>query len=114
MIFFPFLLLAVTISFCDGESEIPGEYIVFFTDDSDKMATRERLFARAEQQQESQPPQLLMELRQGIAVEGLTEEVAREWENDEAVAQVVPVSIAESGCTFCSLCEHKSHFLLFL
>ncbi|GAX15429.1 proprotein convertase subtilisin/kexin type 9 [Fistulifera solaris] len=85
-----FILLATVKNICSGESQIPGQYIVFFNEDSDKVAAQQRLFARAEQQQESQSPQILTELRQGLAVDGLTEEVAKEWENDSAVAKVVP------------------------
>jgi hypothetical protein len=94
MILTVFILLATVKSFCNCESQISGQYIVFFTEDSDKVATQQRLFARAEQQQESQSLQILAELRQGIAVDGLTEDVAKEWENDSAVARVVPVSVA--------------------
>ena len=93
MIFSILLLLSIVQSFCNGDGRIPGEYIVFFADDSDKEATQERLFTHAKQQQESQPPQLLIDLRQGIAVQGLSEDVAREWENDAAVGRIVPVRI---------------------
>lgn len=88
------LLLTIARSFCNGESEIPGQYIIFFKEDSDKVATQDRLFEHAEQRQESQSPQILLELRQGIAVQGLTEEVAKEWANDAAVARIVPVCIS--------------------
>lgn len=87
------LLLMIAERFCSGQGEIPGQYIVFFNDDSDQTVTRERLFDQAEQRQESQPPQMLLELRQRIAVEGLTEDEAREWASDESVARVVPVCI---------------------
>ncbi|GAX29195.1 hypothetical protein FisN_28Lu053 [Fistulifera solaris] len=72
-----------------AQEKIPGQYIVFYTPDADRIATNERLFF-SNTIASSDSFQVLQELEQGIAVTGITDEQYQEILQDKSVESVIP------------------------
>ncbi|GAX25555.1 hypothetical protein FisN_28Hu023 [Fistulifera solaris] len=88
-----FLLSAIA-----AKDEIPGQYIVFYKQDADRIATNERLFFSSSSSSSSSSGsiassdsfQVLQELEQGIAISGITDQQVQEILQDKSVESILP------------------------
>ncbi len=91
------LFIATSIAFLfqvtdAADNDIPGQYIVYYKEDADRIATNQRLFFSSGIAS-SESFHVVHELKKGIAVAGITDEQYQELKQDKSVERVVPVSI---------------------
>ncbi len=98
MFYQQFFFLATSIAFlfqATYATDIPGQYIVYYKEDADRIATNQRLFSSSESAS-SESVRVVYELEKGIVVAGVTDEQHQLLMQDKAVERVVPVSIFTS------------------
>ncbi|GAX29196.1 hypothetical protein FisN_28Lh025 [Fistulifera solaris] len=92
MFYQQFFFLATSIAFlfqATYATDIPGQYIVYYKEDADRIATNQRLFSSSESAS-SESVRVVYELEKGIVVAGVTDEQHQLLMQDKAVERVVP------------------------
>ena len=96
-----FVLTAVLLFYANGAADddaiIPGQYIVFYAKNTDRIATNERLFFSSSISSLDDSFQVVHALEDGIAVAGITDEQYQELLLDESVEKVIPVSHSQNN-----------------
>jgi hypothetical protein len=78
---------------CSIDDAIPNQYIVFYKKNADAAAANERLFFSPDSKvASSEDFRVVVELREAIAVAGISDEQYQELLQDTAVEDVIPVS----------------------
>lgn len=85
------LLVHATVA-TDDNAIIPGQYIVFYAKNTDRIETNERLFFSSSIESLDDSFQIVQELEDGVAVAGITDEQYQDLLQDESVEKVIPVS----------------------
>lgn len=89
------VFLFETVDAVNKDTIIPEQYILYYKEDADRIATNQRLFFSSGIASSSESFRVVHELKKGIAVAGITDEQYQELIKDKAVEKVIPVSKIE-------------------